>query len=47
VTDFLDTKLGPSTYRFYLCGRREMIGDAMDIIDDKFPESKVFTERFT
>lgn len=47
VTDFLNTRLGPGTYRFYLCGRREMIGDAMDIIDDKFPESKVFTERFT
>ena len=47
VTDYLSTRLGPGTYSFYLCGRREMIGDAMDIIDDKFPDAKVFTERFT
>jgi NAD(P)H-flavin reductase len=47
VTDFLKTRLRTATYRFYLCGRREMIVDAMDIIDDKFPDAKVFTERFT
>ena len=47
VTEFLETKLGPGTYCFYLCGRREMIGDTMEIIDDKFPEAKVFTEQFT
>ena len=47
VTDFLQTRLDPGRYRFYLCGRHEMIIDAMAIIDNRFPDAKVFTERFT
>lgn len=47
VTDYLDTKLPKGNYQFYLCGRRQMILDTMDIIDDRFPGSRVFTERFS
>ncbi|WP_024334894.1 ferredoxin--NADP reductase [Desulfotignum balticum] len=47
VTDFLKNRLPPDYYQFYLCGREEMIQDAMNIIDDKFSDAKVFFERFT
>ena len=47
VTDYLASRLSPDPYQFYLCGRREMILDAMDIIDERFPDARVFTERFT
>jgi benzoate/toluate 1,2-dioxygenase reductase component len=46
VTDFLTERLQPGTYQFFLSGRQEMILDAMEIIDDRFKDSKVFTERF-
>ena len=46
-TDYLETQLPGGTYQFYLCGRRQMILDAMDIIDHRFPGSRVFTEWFT
>ena len=47
VTDYLENRLSAGKYHFYLCGKREMILDAMEIIDDRFPDSRVFTERFT
>lgn len=47
VTDYLETRLPAGVYQFYLCGRREMILDATDIIDERFPDSRVFAERFT
>ena len=47
VTDFLKNRLPPGNYQFYLCGRSEMIQDAMNIIDDKFSDARVFFERFT
>ena len=46
VTDFLYQNLAPGSYDFYLCGRREMIRDVIVCVDDKFPESLVFTEIF-
>ena len=46
VTDFLKESLPPGAYQFFLSGRLEMILDAMDIIDRRFKDSKVFTERF-
>jgi benzoate/toluate 1,2-dioxygenase reductase component len=46
VTDFLAERLQPGTYQFFLSGRQDMILDAMEIIDDRFKDSKVFTERF-
>ena len=46
VTDFLYQNLAPGLYDFYLCGRREMIRDVINCVDEKFPESLVFTEIF-
>ena len=47
VTDYLETRLPQGQYQFYVCGRRQMLLDTMDAIDDKFPDSRVFTERFS
>jgi ferredoxin-NADP reductase len=46
VTDFLQDRLPPAPYDFYLCGRREMVRDAVRIVDARFPESRVFMEIF-
>ena len=46
VTDYLKQHLSPGTYDFYLCGRREMIRDATLLIDERFPQSLVYTELF-
>lgn len=44
VTDFLETHFPVGSYDFYLCGRSEMIRDAILIVDDRFPGSYVYTE---
>ncbi len=46
VTDYLRKDLAPGRYDFYLCGRREMIRDVTFLVDEKFPESLIFTEIF-
>jgi benzoate/toluate 1,2-dioxygenase reductase subunit len=46
VTDYLYNNLAPGSYDFYLCGRREMIRDVTICVDEKFPDSLVFTEIF-
>lgn len=46
TTRFLKTRLAPDNYDFYLAGRREMIADAMAIIDERFPASRVYSEIF-
>ena len=46
VTDYLYKNLAPGRYDFYLCGRREMIRDVINCVDEKFPDSLVFTEIF-
>lgn len=46
VTKFLLTQLAPGDYDFYLAGRREMIADAMAVVDDRFPSSRAYTEIF-
>ena len=46
VTDYLERHLPSGAYDFYLCGRREMIRDATLLIDERFPESLVYTEMF-
>lgn len=44
VTLYLKTCLPYANYDFYLCGNGDMIRESLHIIDNKFPESKVFTE---
>ena len=46
VTNYLEHILPNGSYDFYLCGRSEMLADAIRIIDDRFEGSKVFTEMF-
>lgn len=46
VTDYLEQHLSPGTYDFYLCGRREMIRDVTLLIDERFPQSLIYTELF-
>ena len=46
VTEYLDQHLAPGAYDFYLCGRSEMIRDVTLLIDERFPDSLVYTEQF-
>ena len=46
VVEYLQRNLEPKAYDFYLCGRREMIRDVTLLIDERFPESLVYTELF-
>ncbi len=46
VTEYIEKILPKSENDFYLCGNRAMIHDAFEIIDRKFPGSKVFAEPF-
>jgi len=46
LTQYLRTRLAPGEYDFYLAGRREMIADAMAVIDAQFPSSRAYTEIF-
>lgn len=46
VTGYVADLLEPGVYDFYLCGRSDMIVDAVKIIDERFPGSFVYTEPF-
>lgn len=46
VTDYLDRHLPEGRYDAYLCGRREMIRDVTLLLDERFPNSRVFSETF-
>jgi len=46
LTAYLRRHLDPGAYDFYLCGRNDMIRDVLWLIDDRFPESLVYTEIF-
>jgi ferredoxin-NADP reductase len=46
VTAYLREHLPPGAYDFYLCGRREMIRDVTGLVDERFPDSRVYAEIF-
>ena len=46
VTAYLEKALKRENFDFYLCGKGEMIRDAIRIIDLRFPGSRVFMETF-
>jgi benzoate/toluate 1,2-dioxygenase reductase component len=46
VTAYLEKSLKKENFDFYLCGKGEMVRDAIRIIDLKFPGSRVFMETF-
>lgn len=46
VTDFVRSLLTEGIYDFYLCGSGGMITEVISIVDERFPGSRVFSERF-
>lgn len=46
VTTYLQHHLPAGEYDFYLAGRREMIAEVLDIVDHRFPASRVYSEIF-
>lgn len=46
VTGYLQDRLPPGDYDVYLAGRREMIADAIAVVDERFPSSRVYSEIF-
>ncbi|MGD9329817.1 MAG: FAD-binding oxidoreductase [Desulfobacterales bacterium] len=46
VTTYLQQRLPPGDYDFYLAGRREMIADTIATVDDRFASSRVYSEIF-
>jgi len=46
VTAYLANEMAAGAYDFYLSGRREMISEAIAIIDQRFPSSRVYSETF-
>lgn len=46
VTQYLQHQLLADDYDFYLAGRREMIAAVIDIVDNRFPSSRVYSEIF-
>ncbi len=46
ATGYLEEKVEPGAHDFYLCGRSEMIRDAIMLIDERFTGSSVYTEPF-
>lgn len=46
VTRYLRAQLPDGQYDFYLAGRREMVAEVIDIIDHRFPSSRVYSEIF-
>jgi benzoate/toluate 1,2-dioxygenase reductase subunit len=46
VTMYLRQQWPAGEYDFYLAGRREMIAEVIDIVDDRFSSSRVYSEIF-
>ena len=46
VTQYLEQRLVPGTYDFYLCGRGAMIRDVTALIDEQFGDSRLFIETY-
>ena len=47
VTTYLQSRLAPGGYDFYLCGNGDMIRDVTFLVDERFAGSRVFSEPFT
>jgi benzoate/toluate 1,2-dioxygenase reductase subunit len=46
VTEYVADQMTSGAYDFYLCGRGDMIRDVILLVDQKFPDSLVYTETF-
>ncbi len=46
ISECIRKNLRPGSYDFYLCGEREMIREVTNLVDEIYPESRVYTEVF-
>lgn len=46
VTDYIDRHLKPGAYDFYLCGSSAMIHDMTHLLDQHYPETRIYSEAF-
>jgi len=46
ISECIRKNLRPGSYDFYLCGEREMIQDVTRLVDEIYPESRLYTEVF-
>jgi ferredoxin-NADP reductase len=46
ISECIRKNLRPGSYDFYLCGEREMIREVTLLVDEVYPESRVYTEVF-
>ena len=46
IFECIKKNLRPGSYDFYLCGEREMIQDVTRLVDEMYPESRLYTEVF-
>lgn len=46
VTDYVDRYIKPGAYDFYLCGSRAMIHDMTHLLDQHYPETRIYSESF-
>jgi ferredoxin-NADP reductase len=46
VTEFMESRLAAGRYDFYVSGAQEMIRDVLRLVDNRFPDSFIFTEPF-
>ncbi|MGE4560145.1 MAG: ferredoxin--NADP reductase [Desulfobulbus sp.] len=46
VTDYVDRYIEPGAYDFYLCGSRAMIHDMTHLLDQHYPETRIYSESF-
>jgi len=46
ISECIRTNLRPGSYDFYLCGEREMIREVTRLVDETYPESRLYTEVF-
>ena len=46
VTVYVERELPPGAYDFYLCGRREMVRDVTWLLDERYPDSRIYSEIF-
>jgi ferredoxin-NADP reductase len=46
ISECIRKNLRPGSYDFYLCGEREMIQDVTLLVDETYPESRLYTEVF-
>ena len=46
ISECIRKNLRPGSYDFYLCGEREMLREVTHLVDEIYPESRVYTEVF-